>query len=145
MEFTKREELVELVNKLFLYTDSRAWDKLLKEVFAEQVVFDMSSMGAGNPEKISAKVICDRCRDGFEGLDAIHHQAGNYIVTLKEDGVAEVICYAIASHYKKSARNGQTRNFVGSYTIITVLTDVGWRINGFKYSLKYHTGNASLE
>jgi len=25
------------------------------------------------------------------------------------------------------------------------LTDLGWRINGFKYTLKYFTGNASLE
>ena len=145
MQFTKREELIQLVNKLFLYTDTRAWDKLQSEVFAEHVVFDMSSMGAGSAEKVSSRTICDRWREGFDGLDAIHHQAGNYIVTIKEEGIAEVICYAIASHYKKSARKGQTRNFIGSYTIISVLTDIGWRINGFKYSLKYHTGNASLE
>ncbi len=42
---TKREEIIELVNKLFIYTDSRSWSKLMKEVFKEKVYFDMESMG----------------------------------------------------------------------------------------------------
>ena len=38
-------ELTELANKLFMYTDLQQWDKLLNEVFIENIFFDMSNGG----------------------------------------------------------------------------------------------------
>jgi hypothetical protein len=143
---SKRDEIIEIVNKLFIYTDNQQWKKLTTEVFKETVNFDMSSMGAGDATQLKATQICKMWQDGFEGIDVIHHQAGNYLVKLKdEDTTAEVFCYALASHYKESARGGQTREFAGSYDLHLVLTDYGWRIDGFKYNLKYVKGNASLK
>ena len=43
--FSDREEIVETINKLFVYTDYQRWDDLQKEVFTEEVLFDMSSLG----------------------------------------------------------------------------------------------------
>ena len=40
-----REEIIETVNKLFVYTDNREWKKLQGEVFTNEVDFDMSSIG----------------------------------------------------------------------------------------------------
>jgi hypothetical protein len=143
---SKREEVVELVNKLFVYTDSRQWSKLLKEVFAVNVQFDMSSMGAGSAKELTAQSICDMWNGGFEGLDYIHHQAGNYIVDFKSDDTdADVLCYATASHYRKAAIHGKTREFIGSYKIHASFTDLGWRIDGFTYHLKYVSGNEELK
>jgi hypothetical protein len=144
-EVSRREAIIEVVNKLFVYTDRQEWDKLLKEVFAESVQFDMSSAGGSPSKKTSPREICDMWKDGFKGIDAIHHQAGNYIVTLNEDVNAEVICYAIALHYRKDATKGNVREFVGSYDVALVFTDHGWRIDGFRYNLKYISGNTSLE
>jgi hypothetical protein len=141
---SKREEIIEVTNKLFVYTDLQQWSKLQNEVFSETVLFDMSSAGGGPAKRMTAIEICDIWEKGFVGIDSIHHQAGNYIVRIKDDQ-AEVLCYAIASHYKKSATKGNVREFVGSYDVILVLTDVGWKINGFRYNLKYMTGNISLE
>ena len=42
---TTREQITEVVNKLFVYTDFKEWDKLQSEVFTENVQFDMSSLG----------------------------------------------------------------------------------------------------
>jgi hypothetical protein len=142
---SKRDEIIEIVNKLFIYTDNRQWKNLTSEVFKENVNFDMTSMGAGDATQMKATEICKMWQDGFEGIDIIHHQAGNFLIKLKdEDTAAEVFCYALASHYKGAAREGKTREFVGSYDIHLVLTDYGWRIDSFKYNLKYATGNTSL-
>ena len=90
---------MELANKLFMYTDVR---------------FDMSSAGGGEPRLLPAPAICDSWKQGFEGLDAIHHPAGQYLVTL-QGRETDVYAYAIASHYKKATTNWSTRIFVGSY------------------------------
>jgi len=52
-----REEIVETVNKLFVYTDSQEWEKLQNEVFTHEVDFDMSSIG-GEKKEMTSKVIC---------------------------------------------------------------------------------------
>lgn len=145
MEFkSKRDALVELTHKLFVYTDSRQWKKLLQDVFKEKVLFDMSSAGAGAARELSAKEICDMWHQGFQGIDQVHHQSGNIIVDFQDEDQANIFCYAVASHYKASATNGKTRSFVGSYELHATFTDQGWRLDSFKYNLKYIDGNAEL-
>ena len=141
---SKHDEVVELVNKLFVYTDSRQWNKLLDEVFKEEVLFDMSSAGAGPAKKMKASEICNMWDQGFTGIDHVHHQSGNFIVRFIEGIEAEIFCYAIAIHYKASATKGKTREFVGSYNFSASFTDLGWRLDSFKYNLKYINGNADL-
>src|SRR5690606_23599650 len=97
------------------------------------------------PAKIGATTIAENWKQGFEGLDSVYHQSGNFIVTFTDEGQAEVTCYAIAIHFKKSAKLGSTREFFGTYDIVCVLTDLGWRINGLRYNLKFIRGNQNLE
>jgi len=137
-------ELTELANKLFMYTDALQWKKLLEEVFTEQVYFDMSSASGEAPKTLTAKAICDMWQEGLCTLDAIHHQAGHYLITINADD-ADIYAYAVATHYKKNAIKGFTRTFVGSYDLKAVLTNNGWRLSQFKYNLKYIDGNAALE
>src|SRR5690349_851509 len=131
---SKHDEIIELVNKLFVYTDYQQWDKLIKEVFTEDVLFDMSSMGAGDPKRLKAMAICQMWAEGFKGIDHVHHQSGNFIVKFKEGIAAEIFCYAIAVHFKKSATKGNSREFVGSYDLHASFTDIGWRLDSFKYN-----------
>lgn len=145
MQKSSREEVIELVNKLFIYTDYQRWNDLLKEVFYEDVYFDMSTLGGGAPTSMKASAICDAWRTGFAGIDSIHHQAGNYLVNFVESSRVEIYCYAIASHFKQSATEGKTREFVGSYDIGARMTKNGWRIDHFKYNLKYIDGNTALK
>ena len=81
---------------------------------------------------------------GFQALDAIHHQSGNFIISVQEK-TAHVFCYATASHYKAAATKGNVREFIGSYDVNLVQFKNQWRITGFKYTLKYISGNATLE
>jgi hypothetical protein len=104
----------------------------------------MSSLGAGDPVTLSSKQICDKWEKGFQEIDAIHHQAGNYFVAVTGDQ-AIVHAYAIALHYKKSATRGNTHEFVGKYKLeLTVLPQKGWRIQAFHYYLKYTNGNVDF-
>lgn len=137
-------ELQELANKLFMYVDAQQWDKVINEVFSPEVWFDMKSAGGGEPKLIGAKDICTIWQQGFAGLDAIHHQAGQYLISI--DSIeANIFAYAVAFHFKQSAQKGKTRSFVGSYDLKAIKTNTGWRLNQFKYNLKYIDGNPTLE
>lgn len=142
-QFSVRDQIIEIVNKLFIYTDEQKWDQLQNEVFTKEIWFDMSSMG-GEAKDITAKEVCEMWQKGFEGIDAVNHLSGNHLVTI--DGAdAEVFAYATATHYKKAAQQGNTRTFVGTYNIHLMQTQHGWRINAFKYNLKYVEGNMELK
>jgi hypothetical protein len=77
-------------------------------------------------------------------LDAVHHQAGHYIIKIDGDN-AGIYAYAVAYHYKKSDLKGNSRSFVGSYDLRAFNTTNGWRLSSFKYNLKYIDGNANLD
>lgn len=140
--FSIRDEIIEVINKLFIYTDTQEWEKLQHEVFSDDVFFDMSSLG-GPKAETSSKEICKIWKNGFVGIDSINHLAGNFLVQIN-DTVATVFAYATATHYKKSATKGKTREFVGTYNIRLMKHGIGWRIYEFKYDLKYSTGNIDL-
>jgi hypothetical protein len=142
MTYSVRDEIVEVINKLFVYTDMQDWQKLQEEVFSDDVYFDMSSLG-GKKAEISSKEICETWKNGFIGIDSINHLAGNYLVHIN-DTIATVFAYATATHYKEAATKGKTREFVGTYHISLMKHGVGWRIYQFKYDLKYSTGNLDL-
>lgn len=137
-----RDEIVEVINKLFVYTDTQDWEKLQNEVFSDDVFFDMSSLG-GKKAETTSKEICAIWKKGFAGIDYINHLAGNYLVQI-HDTTATVFAYATATHYKESAKKGKTREFVGTYNISLMKHGFGWRIYQFKYDLKYSTGNLDL-
>jgi hypothetical protein len=44
----------------------------------------MRSLGAEKIEIKTSKDICHTWSEGFKGIDAIHHQAGNYITTIED-------------------------------------------------------------
>ena len=141
-KFTMRDEIIEVVNKLFIYTDQQEWDKLLDEVFSKKVFFDMSSLG-GDKEEKTPEAICAIWKKGFEGIDSVNHLAGNYLVEINNLS-ASVFAYATATHFKEKATKGKTREFVGTYNIDLHREAKGWKITGFKYNLKYTNGNADL-
>ena len=143
-EFTTREQIVEIVNKLFVFTDSRNWSKLQNEVFEEEVKLDMSSLGGPN-DTFSANAICDMWQEGFKDLDAVNHLGGNYLVDVIDPDRASVFAYATVTHYKETATKGKTREFVGTYDLGFRRGQHGWKINSFTYQLKYLSGNVNLE
>jgi len=139
----ERNHVIDRVNALFIATDNRDWASV-KACFSDSVLFDMSSMGGGEPSTISSQSIVDAWDEGLKALKAIHHQAGNYVVKINGNE-ADVFCYAIATHFLPNKTNKNVRTFVGSYDLHLRVENQHWRINKFKYNLKYIDGNPDLE
>lgn len=141
-ELIEQNAVINTVNRLFINTDERKW-QAVSDCFADEVLFDMTSMVGGEPVKLTPQQITDTWDTGLKGLKAIHHQAGNYIVTIKENE-ADVFCYAIATHYFPNPSGDNTFTFVGSYNFHLVKKNQSWKIDMFKFNLKYTDGNSNL-
>lgn len=142
-----RERVVAVVTELFLATDRRDWTGV-EACFAPTVTFDMSSVGAGPEASRSAREIAAGWREGLAGVEQIHHQAGNFVVTLAGDEAA-VSCYGIAYHYRGRRDGRNTRVFVGSYDFRLARdgerAEAPWRITAMRFALKFVDGNPALE
>lgn len=139
-----RQDIVDVITELLVATDQRDWTAV-KRCFADQVLFDMSSLGAGPAARRTPDEIAAGWEEGLRGLGAIHHQAGNHRVAIHESR-ATASCYGIAYHYRKTASGRNTRVFVGSYAFILDRGGpLGWRISTFRFDLKFIDGNANLE
>ena len=139
---TDQNDVIAAANRLFICTDNRDW-QCVKDVFAPEVLFDMTSLAGGQPSRLTPQQIVDGWDQGLKNLKAIHHQAGNYQVTLKGNE-ADLFCYGIALHYLPNPSNQNTRIFVGSYNFHLIRADAGWKIDRFKFNLKYIDGNKDL-
>jgi len=139
----EKDNVIGVINRLFISTDNRDWTKV-KECFASEVLFDMTSLAGGELATLTPQQIVDAWDTGLKPLKAIHHQAGNYVVTINGNQ-AEAFCYGIASHYLPNKNNQNARTFVGSYNFHLLKQESQWRIDKFKFNLKYIDGNANLE
>ena len=137
-----KDRIVDVVNSLFVSTDQRDWSAV-RACFAERVHFDMTSLAGGEPAELTPAQIAAAWEEGLRPIEAIHHQAGNYRVTVRERD-ADAFCYGIASHYRKTRSGRNTREFVGSYDFHLTGADGRWRIDRFCFRLKYLDGNPGL-
>jgi hypothetical protein len=136
-------EVISRANDLFLCTDRKDW-QCVRDVFADQVLFDMTSLAGGQPATLTGEQIAAAWEKGLKDLAAVHHQTGNFKVTLRGNE-ADVFCYGIAYHYLPNPTGRNTRTFVGSYDLHLVRTDAGWKIDRFTFTLKFMDGNKDLE
>jgi hypothetical protein len=141
-QLVDQNEIIRTVNRLFIETDNRNWSAVVS-CFADSVIFDMTSLTRGQPVRLSPQQIVDGWEQGLKSLQAIHHQAGNYLVTAK-DNQADVFCYGIAIHYLPNPSNQNTRTFVGSYDVHLMKHGLDWKIDRFKFNLKFLEDNKNL-
>ncbi len=139
----ERDRITDIVNRLFILTDNRDWPNV-ERLFTESVYFDMKSISGTEPSIITPQQIAAGWDAGLKPLKATHHQAGNLLVTIRGNE-AEVFCYGTAWHYLPNSSNRNTRTFVGSYEINLMKLDEEWKIDRFKYNLKFIDGNRNLE
>jgi hypothetical protein len=139
-----KQQIVDLITELFVATDQRDW-AAVKRCFAETVLFDMSSLGAGPASRRTPDEIAGGWAEGLKGVEALHHQAGNFRVAVYE-GRATASCYGIAYHFRKTRSGRNTRTFVGSYAFLFERGGQhGWRITSFRFDAKFVDGNSDLE
>jgi hypothetical protein len=141
-DLVDRQAIVDVITDLFVATDRKDWAAVI-DCFTPTVLLDMTSVG-GAAASISARDVAAGWERGLAALQAVHHQAGNFRVRLRGDE-ADASCYGIASHYRPNATGRNTRVFVGSYDVGLRRDGPRWRIDRFRFDLKYVEGNLELE
>lgn len=138
-----KDEITDILNQLFVSTDERDWPRV-QQCFATAVEFDMTSLAGGNPARMSPQEITAAWDEGLRPIEASHHQVGNYQIVLHGDE-ANASCYGIALHYRKTQSGRNTRTFVGTYDFHLRRNKDRWRVDLFRFNLKYLDGNLELE
>ena len=139
----EKDQIGEVVTRLFVRTDQRDWAGV-RECFADRVLFDMTSLAGGEPALQTPAQIASGWEQGLKPLAAVHHQMGNLLVHVHGQD-ADAFCYATASHWLPNPTGANSRTFVGSYDFHLVELAGRWRIDRFRFNLKYIEGNKDLE
>jgi hypothetical protein len=139
----EKDAVVSTLNRLFRTTDQMDWDGV-RGCFAPVVVLDMTSVVGGKAEETTPEAIVEAWRQSLGHLKAVHHQVGNYEVQVHGDE-ASASCYGIASHFLPNESGENTRSFVGTYDVRLRKVDGIWRVDRFRFDLKYVMGNPNLE
>jgi hypothetical protein len=141
-ESSDREEVSDLVKRLFVSGDERRWKDVVA-CFSPKVLLDMSSSGGGKPSRTSPKRIAEIWESGVKGLAASHHQVGNMLVSI-EGTEAAAFCYATATHYFPNPSGQNVHTFVGTYDFHLSKTAGKWSIDAWRVNLKYEDCNLLL-
>ena len=137
-----RDRVIDTVNSLFFAVDERDWEAA-RGILAERVLFDVTSLGSPQPRDMTADEIIAAWQEGLANIEAVHHQSGNFRVTVEGDQ-ASCFCYGIAYHYRLVESRRNLRVFVGSYDYRLVRDGDRWRITHFKFNAKFVDGNLHL-
>lgn len=140
---TAKDAIADVVTRLFVATDARDWPAV-QQCLAPSVRLDMTSLTGGVPVTLEPAAITAMWGEGFHLLQAVHHQIGNLRITVAGDR-ATAFCYGIATHYRPTPSGRNVRTFVGSYDLGLVRLGAEWRIDEFRFNLKYLDGNLDLE
>lgn len=138
-----RHAVIDVVTSLFIETDERNWEAV-RHCFADAVRFDMTSLAGGDPVVLTPREIAGAWEAGLAPIKAVHHQVGNFRVTVEGDG-ATVFCYGVAFHYRPVKSGNSVRRFVGTYDLHLVRSGSSWKIDLFRFNAKFVDGNLSLE
>jgi hypothetical protein len=143
LELMDKDRIGEVVNTLFVATDARDWERV-RGCFTEKVAFDMTSLVGGSPSVLSPAEIAAGWESGLAPIESVHHQTGNLSVR-RDGGEASASCYGIAYHYRRTQSGRSTRVFVGSYDFHLQRREDGWKIDLFRFKVKFVEGNLELE
>jgi hypothetical protein len=141
-DLVEQNRIAGVINTLFLATDARDWARV-RDCFAPEVTFDMTSLTGGAPQQMSPEQIVSGWQAGLKPIDAVHHQCGNLTIACT-GAEATASCYGIAYHYRRTSTGRNTRVLVGSYDFHLELAGQWW-IDLFRFNLKFIDGNLELE
>ena len=143
-ELRDRQEVEEVVVRFFVATDRRDWVSVAA-CLADMVILDMTSMTEGEPLHLKPNDVVAGFARTLEPIDQVHHQVGNVQIDVSGDR-AIAFCYGVAYHHREKISNpSKTRVFVGSYDVHLARTEGRWRIDLFRFNLKFIEGNPELE
>jgi hypothetical protein len=137
--FTDREQLVELLARYASIADTKDWDDLPNTVFADRVLCDFESVGAGPARDVERDAFVEGVRTFFAGWQATHHAITNHRIRIDGD-VATIRAHVQAQHWLAPEVALPNRNrwlVIGFYDDEAVRTPDGWRLRAIRLTATY--------
>jgi len=141
-DIESREEVSELVTRLFVSTDEGRWEDVTA-CFSPKVLYDASSLNGVKASRTTPKRIVEQWQTGLRGLTASHNQIGNLLVNVEGDE-AGAFCYGTTTHFFPNPTGGNIHTFVGTYDFHLSRLEGRWTIDAYRFNLKYEDGNLLL-
>jgi hypothetical protein len=134
--------VVETCTRMAWHADQREWDAL-KEVFADSVVLDYTSLNGGEPAVLSPEQIADGWAGVLGGFNATQHLVANHLVTI--DGTSAVCTASFqATHRLANPFGAPLWTLGGTFRFDLIRTGTGWRISGVVMTATWADGNKEL-
>ena len=141
-ELADRLAIIELIGRLSLTIDDKDWDTM-GQLFTDTVYHDRTSLTGGEPYTAPVAQFVEGWRQTLQGMDAIHHQITNHVISLGDD---EATCTANmqGTHVLANASGGPIWTVGGRHIYRLKRTPDGWRISGLTFHLQWATGNMNI-
>ena len=140
-----RRSLEDLLHRFAFAIDERDW-AALEACLDDRVSVRLDETVGGSDEDAGPRPAAERveeARSFFGKLDATHHQLTVCRASVDGDR-AELLTYFRAGHFKAHVIGGSTFDQVGHYVHDCVRRPDGWRIAGWRQTIRYTEGNAKL-
>jgi hypothetical protein len=134
-----RLDIIETCTRMAWHADRREWDDL-REVFADQVALDYTSLNGGAPVILDRDDLVQAWAGVLGRLTATSHLVNNHLVSVDGD---HAVCTAAlqATHLLANAHGGQLWTLGGHYRYSLVSAGGSWRINGVVMTATWADGN----
>jgi hypothetical protein len=141
-----RAAIIELLSRYATIPDAKNWDGVF-DVFADSVLWDFESLGAGPAATVTPEEILEWIKPGFTGCLATHHSITNHRIAIEGDQ-ASIRAHIRAEHWidEAIAGNGPTCWLVvGFYDDEAIRTPNGWRLSSIRLTVTYQTGGEAMQ
>jgi hypothetical protein len=137
-----RLDIIDTCTRMGWHADRREWERL-REVFAEQVSLDYTSLNGGEPAVLSPAQIVEAWTGVFENFDATHHLIADHLVTVDGD-TATCTANFQATHRLANLFGSPLWTLGGIYRFDLVRQGGIWRISGVVMTVTWADGNKDL-
>lgn len=132
-------EIRRVVDEIDNLCDRKQWEKL-RQLFTDEIDADFTSLGGGEPSKISADDLINAWKTTLFAEKKSFHQRGNHRIKIK-DGAAEVFSKGYAFNLLETGEAAGFWEVWGNYTHRLEKTENGWKCSGMSLEVIHRRGD----
>ncbi|MFJ8825327.1 nuclear transport factor 2 family protein [Streptomyces sp. NPDC102467] len=134
--------VAETCTRMAVHVDRREW-KQLRDLFADKVLLDYTSLNGGEPVQLTPQEIVDAWAATLGGFDATQHLIANQLVEIDGD---HAVCTASfqATHRLATAHGAPLWTLGGAYRWELTRTGERWLIDTVLMTATWGDGNKDL-
>lgn len=138
-----RFEIIDAVNNIAICADMGDWNKLIDDVFLDEVSIDYRSLFGGDIAKLSSAELINAWKSVLPGFESTQHMLSNHQVFIDGEK-ASARAYVRANHFLPNRTGGNTWVVGGYYDYELIKQSSKWRVGFMRLTVQYTEGNENL-